>query len=46
MSNFNETLGIRYGVIFNGDPRGGSIRFVLPSGKSNGMDGKTWGIYW
>jgi hypothetical protein len=39
-------LKLGFGVIFNGDPRGGSIRFVLPSGKSTGMDGKTWGIYW
>jgi len=35
-----------FSVDFNGDPRGGSIRFRLPSGKSNGWDGETWGIYW
>jgi hypothetical protein len=34
-----------FSVQFNGDPRGGAIRFVLPSGASNG-DGETWGIYW
>ena len=33
-------------VDFNGDPRGGAIRFTLPSGKSNNWDQKTWGIYW
>ena len=33
-------------VRFNGDPRGGAIRFILPSGKSNNWDGETWGIYW
>ena len=35
-----------FGCQFNGDPRGGAIRFILPSGASNGWDGKTWGIYW
>ncbi|MDZ4231591.1 MAG: hypothetical protein U1C52_02250 [Patescibacteria group bacterium] len=39
-----EKLGFQ--VRFNSDPRGGAIRFVLPSGKSNGWDGETWGIYW
>ena len=39
-----EQLGFK--VKFNGDPRGGAIRFILPSGKSNNWDGKTWGIYW
>ena len=39
-----EKLGFL--VSFNGDPRGGSIRFVLPSGRSNNWDGTTWGIYW
>ena len=33
-------------VKFNGDPRGGAIRFILPSGASNGWDNETWGIYW
>ena len=33
-------------VRFNGDPRGGAIRLVLPSGKSNNWDGETWGIFW
>lgn len=37
---------LRFKVQFNGDPRGGSIRFVLPSGRSNGWDQETWGIYW
>jgi hypothetical protein len=35
-----------FAVQFNGDPRGGAIRFVLPSGASNNFDGETWGIYW
>lgn len=39
-----EELGFE--VRFNGDPRGGAIRFVLPSKRSNGWDGETWGIYW
>jgi hypothetical protein len=39
-----EELGFK--VKFNGDPRGGAIRFILPSGKSNNWDGTTWGIYW
>ena len=33
-------------VQFNGDPRGGSIRMLLPDKTSNGWDGETWGIYW
>lgn len=33
-------------VRFNGDPRGGAIRFVLPSGASNCWDGETWMIAW
>lgn len=37
-------LGIK--VQFNGDPRGGAIRMLLPDGSSNGWDGETWGIYW
>lgn len=43
--NIAEKYGIA--VNFNGDPRGGSIRFVMPDGRSNGFinDG-TWGIYW
>jgi len=39
-----EDLGFK--VQFNGDPRGGAIRFVLPSGASNNWDHETWGIYW
>lgn len=39
-----ERLGFK--VDFNGDPRGGAIRFTLPSGRSNNWDGRTWGIYW
>jgi len=34
------------GVQFNGDPRGGAIRMLLPDHTSNGWDGETWGIYW
>jgi len=37
---------LKFKVQFNGDPRGGAIRFILPSGRSNGWDGETWGIYW
>ncbi len=37
---------IDFKVKFNGDPRGGAIRFILPSGKSNNWDNETWGIYW
>lgn len=33
-------------VQFNGDPRGGAIRMLLPDHSSNGWDGETWGIYW
>ncbi len=39
-----EQLGFK--VKFNGDPRGGAIRFILPSGKYNNWDGETWGIDW
>lgn len=39
-----EDLGFK--VNFNGDPRGGAIRFILPTKESNGWDGETWGIYW
>ena len=39
-----EPLGIQ--VQFNGDPRGGAIRMLLPDHTSNGWDGETWGIYW
>jgi hypothetical protein len=35
-----------FGVFFNGDPRGGAIRFILPSHASNNWDQKSWGIYW
>jgi hypothetical protein len=43
-----EEIAAKYGfaVRFNGDPRGGAIRFILPSGVSNNWDGETWGIYW
>lgn len=37
---------LKFKVQFNGDPRGGAIRFILPSGRSNGWDQETWGIYW
>jgi hypothetical protein len=33
-------------VRFNGDPRGGYIRMLLPDHSSNGWDGESWGIYW
>ena len=33
-------------VYFNDDPRGGAIRFILPSKRSNNMGGEDWGIYW
>jgi len=35
-----ESIAAKYGfgVKFNGDPRGGAIRFILPSGASNGWD--------
>ena len=33
-------------VKINHDPRGGAIRFILPSGKPNNWDGETWGIFW
>ena len=33
-------------VKFNGDPRGGAIRMLLPDQSSNGWDHETWGIYW
>ena len=33
-------------VKFNGDPRGGAIRMLLPDRTSNNMDNDTWGIYW
>ncbi len=33
-------------VRFNGDPRGGSIRMLMPDHSSNGWDNETWGIYW
>ena len=39
-----DLLGFK--VQFNRDPRGGAIRFVLPSGASNNWDHETWGIYW
>ena len=31
---------------FNSDPRGAYIKFLLPSGRSNNWDGKSWRIYW
>lgn len=37
---------LEFKVTFQGDPRGGTIRFILPSGRSNNWDGETWGIYW
>ena len=44
IQEYAEELGFK--VDFNGDPRGGAIRFTLPSSKSNNWDQKTWGIYW
>ena len=44
IQDYAKELG--FTVDFNGDPRGGAIRFTLPSGKSNNWDQKTWGIYW
>ena len=43
-----EAIAFQLGfeVKFNGDPRGGAIRLLIPSGKSNNLDGETWGIYW
>lgn len=35
-----------FNVRFNGDPRGGAIRILLPDGRSNNMGGEDWGIYW
>ena len=35
-----------FGVRFNGDPRGGAIRILLPNGASNNWGGEDWGIYW
>ena len=37
---------LRFEVHCQGDPRGGTIRFKLPSGRSNNWDNETWGIYW
>jgi ribosomal protein S2 len=37
---------LRFKVHTQGDPRGGTIRFTLPSGRSNNWDQETWGIYW
>ncbi len=43
-----ESRGVT--VTFNGDPRGGAIRLLLPAEngrkRSNSWDGETWGIYW
>jgi hypothetical protein len=33
-------------VKFNGDPRGGAIRLLLPDHTSNNWDTESWGIYW
>jgi hypothetical protein len=33
-------------VRFNGDPRGGAIRMLLPDHTSNNWDNESWGIYW
>ena len=44
IKGITKQLGFK--VDFNGDPRGGTIRFTLPSGKSNNWDGETWGVYW
>lgn len=37
---------LRFTVHTQGDPRGGTIRFKLPSKRSNNWDNETWGIYW
>ena len=37
---------LHFKVEFNGDPRGGSIQFILPSGRSNSIGGNVWGIFW
>ena len=37
---------LRFKVHTQGDPRGGTIRFNLPSKRSNNWDNETWGIYW
>lgn len=39
-----DMLGFK--VQFNGDPRSGAIRFILPDAQSNNWDNETWGIYW
>lgn len=39
-----EELGFK--VVFNGDPRGGAVRIILPDGSSNTWDGETWGMDW
>lgn len=39
-----ERLG--FGVDFQGDPRGATIRFKLPSKNYNSWDGETWIIGW
>lgn len=36
---------LRFKVQFNGDPRGGAIRFTLPSKRSNNWGGD-WSINW
>jgi hypothetical protein len=33
-------------VKFNGDPRGGAIRMLLPDRTSNNWDQESWGVYW
>ena len=33
-------------VKFNGDPRGGAIRMLLPDHTSNNWDNESWGVYW
>ena len=35
-----------FDVIFNSDPRGYAIRFILPSKKYNSWDGETWALNW
>ena len=37
-------LGLQARV--NCDPRGYAIRLLLPSGRSNTMDGETWALWW
>lgn len=37
-----ERIGCR--AIFGGDPRGFTVKLILPSGRSNHWGGQTWGV--